>query len=88
MALHAKVSMKPEKPTIFGMAEFEPSAKCPSCNFIMYLGNKCPHCDHLLSQPEQNAQKAFWVKTRNKGYLRGFIFFTIAIYALYWLFSL
>ncbi len=79
--------MKPEKPSIIGMSEFEPSARCPRCNLIMYLGNRCPHCDHLLSQPEQKAQKEFWVKTRNKGYIRGFIFFTLAIYVFYLLFS-
>ena len=79
--------MKPEMPTIMGMAEFRPSAKCPSCNLIMYLGNRCPHCDHLLSQPEQNAQKVFWRKARSKGYIRGFVFFIIVLFILTWLFS-
>lgn len=79
--------MKPEKPTIMGMAEFEPSAKCPKCNLIMYLGEQCPHCDHVLSLVEQSAQKGFWTKSRNKGYLRGLIFFIIVIFILTWLFS-
>ena len=79
--------MKPEKPTIMGMAEFEPSAKCPHCNLIMYIGNQCPHCEHLLSQPEQKAQKIFWRKSRNKSYIRGFVFFVTVLFVLYWLFS-
>ena len=86
-SLCAREIMKPEKPTIMGMAEFEPSAKCPNCNLIMYLGNKCPHCEHLLSQTEQEAQKVFWRKSRNKGYIRGFIFFVVALYVMFWLFS-
>jgi len=79
--------MKPEKPTIMGMAEFEPSAKCPSCNLIMYLGNKCPHCDHLLSQLEQSTQQVFWLKSRNKGYIRDFVFIVVALFVMTWLFS-
>jgi|GEM_PF-1661996 len=79
--------MKSKKPTIMGMSEFEPSAKCPRCNLIMYLDNRCPHCNHLLSQREQKAQKAFWRKSRNKGYINGLVFFVIAISILTWLFS-
>ncbi len=60
-----------------GMAEFSPSAKCPKCQLIMYLGNRCPHCEHLLSHAEQKAQKEFWIKVRNRGYKKGFIFFTL-----------
>lgn len=70
-----------------GMAEFEPSAKCPRCQLIMYLENSCPHCCHLLSNTEQTAQKAFWQKSRNKGYINGFIFFVCALLILTLLFS-
>lgn len=79
--------MKPEKPTIWAMREFEPSAKCPSCNLIMYLGDRCPQCEHLLSQSEQEAQTLFWRKSQNKGYILGLIFFVTALFVLPWLFS-
>jgi hypothetical protein len=79
--------MKPEKPSIMGMAEFEPSAKCPSCSLIMYLGNRCPHCDHLLSQPEQKAQKLFWIKVRNNGYKKGLVFFSSLILVIWWVYG-
>lgn len=80
--------MKLEKPTIMGMAEFLPSAKCPRCNLIMYLGPTCPHCECLLSHLEQETQKKFWINVRNTGYRRGFVFFIVAILFFYWLFSL
>ena len=80
--------MKPKKPTIMGMAEFEPSARCPNCTLIMYLGNKCPHCDYLLSQSEQRAQNLFWRKSRNTGYVYGFVFFIIFLFILPWLLSM
>ncbi|WP_413700370.1 hypothetical protein ACLKMH_00120 [Psychromonas sp. KJ10-10] len=80
--------MKAEKPTILGRGDFKPSAKCPNCNLIMYLGDECPHCEHLLSLSEQKDQKEFWIKTRNKSYLHGFIFFTLSILLLSFVFSI
>lgn len=73
-------NMKPEKPSIMGMAEFRPSAKCPRCNLIMYLGNRCPHCDYLLSHAEQEEHNEFWRKTQRKGYILGFVFFILFIF--------
>jgi len=70
-----------------GMAEFSPSAKCPDCHLIMYLGNQCPHCGHLLSYSEQETQKKFWVRVRNKGYIYGFVFFTSSLIFFSLLFS-
>ena len=80
--------MKNKKPTIMGMAEFEPSAKCPRCRLIMYLGHKCSHCSYHLNQTEQTAQKVFWQTSRNKGYINGFIFFVFALFILTLLFSI
>ena len=79
--------MKPEKPTIMDMSEFKPSARCPNCNLIMYLGNRCPHCDYLLSHTEQKTQREFWLKVRNTGYIKGMVFFTFFFFIAWVLFA-
>lgn len=72
-----KLDMEPEKPTILGENKFRPSARCPNCNLIMYLGNRCPHCYYLLNHSEQNAQHQFWKRTQREGYIKGAIFFSL-----------
>jgi phage FluMu protein Com len=75
-----------EKPTIWGNGSVVPSAKCPRCKLIMYLGNQCPHCKHWLSEDEKGEQNRFWKHRRNKAIIRGIIFFPILLLLLYWLF--
>tara|TARA_Y100000310_G_scaffold326941_1_gene392569 strand:+ start:117 stop:356 length:240 start_codon:yes stop_codon:yes gene_type:complete len=79
--------MRFEKPTIWENGSFLPSARCPNCGLLMYLGDQCPHCEHWLSIEEQANQSAFWKQRKKSGILKGIVFFPVFILFLYLLFS-
>ena len=62
-----KKRMKPRMPSN-GSSALIPAAKCPCCNFIMYVGDyECPHCAHDLTSDEIEKQKIYSRKQFVKG---------------------